>query len=98
MVDFYRKIFGHEPEVDGGVDFQFRAERLTVYQMGEGEGPETHGGAFIYEVTDVDAEYERLAALGFRGLNPPTDKPWGVRSFMIEGPGGNLVSLTKRIR
>ena len=98
MVDFYRKIFGHEPEVDGGVDFQFRPERLTVYKMGEGEGAETRGGAFIYEVADVDAEYERLVALGVSDLTPPTDKPWGVRSFLIEDPGGNMVSYTKRIR
>jgi predicted enzyme related to lactoylglutathione lyase len=98
LVAFYRKVFGREPEVDGGVDFRFRDEQLTVYQMGEGEGPETRGAAMIYKVEDVDAEYARLNALGLANLGAPTDKPWGVRSFMIQDSAGNLISFTKDIQ
>jgi predicted enzyme related to lactoylglutathione lyase len=97
LVDFYRKVFGHEPEVDGGVDFRVYPEQLTVYQMGEGNGPETRGIAMIYRVEDVDAEYDRLNELGLANLGAPMDKPWGVRSFMIRDPAGNLVSFTKDI-
>ena len=97
LVDFYRKVFGHEPEVDGGVDFRFYPEYLTIYRMGEGEGPETRGAAMIYTVEDVDAEYDRLNDLGLANLGAPTDKPWGMRSFMIRDPAGNLVSFTKDI-
>jgi predicted enzyme related to lactoylglutathione lyase len=98
LVEFYRKVFGHEPEVDGGVDFRFYPEQLTVYQMGEGEGPETRGAALIYQVEDVDAEYARLTAMGLDSLGAPTDKPWGVRSFLIRDPAGNLVSFIKDIQ
>ena len=97
LVAFYGKVFGHEPEVDGGVDFRFYDERLTVYQMDEGEDPETRGVAMIYKVEDVDAEYARLNALGLANLTAPSDKPWGLRSFMIRDPAGNLVSFTKDI-
>jgi predicted enzyme related to lactoylglutathione lyase len=97
LVAFYRMVFGHEPEVDGGVDFRFHAEQLTIYQMGEGEGPETRGAAMIYRVKDVDAEYARLNAFGLANLSAPSDKPWGLRSFMIRDPAGNLVSFTKDI-
>ena len=97
LVEFYQKVFGHEPEVDAGVDFRFFAEQLTVYQLGEGEGPETRGIAMIYKVEDVDAEYRRLAAMNLANLGAPTDKPWGVRSFVIQDPAGNLVSFTKEI-
>lgn len=97
LVSFYRKLFGHEPDVADGVDFRFHEEQLTVYQMGEGEGSETHGIAMIYRVEDVDAEYARLDGLGLANLGAPTDKPWGVRSFMIRDPAGNLVSFTKDI-
>jgi uncharacterized glyoxalase superfamily protein PhnB len=51
----------------------------------------------IYIVEDVDAEYARLNALGLANLGAPTDKPWGVRSFMIRDPAENLVSFTKDI-
>ena len=95
LVEFYSKVFQHEPEEDGGVDFRFRQEQLTVFQLGEGEGPETRGLAMIYQVDDVDAEYARLNALGLVNCGAPTDKPWGVRSFMIEDPAGNLVSFVK---
>ena len=97
LVDFYTLVFGHEPEVDGGVDVRFYPEQLTVYRMGEEEGSETHGIAMIYQVEDVDAEYARLDGLGLANLGAPTDKPWGVRSFMIRDPAGNLVSFTKDI-
>lgn len=97
LVAFYRKVFGHEPEVDGDVDFRFCPEQLTVYRMGEGEGTETRGVAMIYRVEDVDAEYARLTDLGLANLGAPTDKPWGIRSFMIRDPAGNLVSFTKDI-
>lgn len=95
LVVFYRQLFQHEPEVDGGVDFRFVQEQLTVFQLGEGEGPETRGLALIYQVEDVDAEYARLNALGLANRSAPTVKPWGVRSFMVEDPAGNLISLVK---
>jgi predicted enzyme related to lactoylglutathione lyase len=98
LVDFYEKILQQAPEVDGGVDFRFCRGQLTIFQMGEGEGPETRGLALIYEVNDVDAEYARLNALGIVCRSAPTDKPWGVRSFMIEDPTGNLISFVKDLR
>ena len=98
LVDFYKKVFQHSPEVDGGVDFRFHQEQLTVFQLGEGDGPETRGLAIICEMDDVDAEYARLNELGIECLSAPTDKPWGVRSFMIEDPAGNLVSFVKDLR
>lgn len=98
LVEFYKTVFGHDPEVDGGVDFRFVHEQLTIFQMGERKGTETRGVAMIYIVEDVDAEHARLNALDFPNLSAPTDKPWGVRSFMVEDPNGNLVSFTKDIQ
>jgi hypothetical protein len=72
LAEFYRKVFAHEPDVDGGVDFRFYEEQLTVYQLGAGEGPETRGLAMICEADDVDAEYERLCALGIADRGAPT--------------------------
>ena len=45
---------------------------------------------------DVDAEYERIAALGVAWVMLPTTQPWGNRSMIFRDPGGNLVSVFSR--
>ena len=45
---------------------------------------------------DVDAEYERITALGVAWVMLPTTQPWGNRSMIFRDPGGNLVSVFSR--
>jgi predicted enzyme related to lactoylglutathione lyase len=47
-------------------------------------------------VTDVDAEYPRIAALGVGWVLPPTTQPWGSRSMVFNDPEGNLVNVFSR--
>jgi len=49
-----------------------------------------------FVVDDVDAEYERIAALGVAWVMLPTTQPWGNRSMIFRDPGGNLVSVFSR--
>lgn len=96
LVAFYTRVFGHSPYVDGDVDYQFAAEQLTVFRLDDGE-PATQNIALVFTVGDVDAEYARLDDLGLCNATPPTNKPWGVRSFLIHDPDGNTVSFTKAL-
>lgn len=98
MIAFYQTMFGHAPVVDGGVDFQFAAEQLTVFRLEAGEGTPTTSAAPIYSAEDVDGIHARLCAQGLcAASDAPTDKPWGVRSFMIADPDGNTVSFAKTL-
>jgi len=45
---------------------------------------------------DVDAEYERIAALGVAWVMLPATQPWGSRSMIFRDPEGNLVSVFSR--
>ena len=45
---------------------------------------------------DVDAEYERIAAMGVAWVMLPTTQPWGNRSMIFRDPEGNLVSVFSR--
>ena len=45
---------------------------------------------------DVDAEYERIAALSVVWVMLPTTQPWGNRSMIFRDPDGNLVSVFSR--
>ena len=91
MVAFYAKVFGYEPYVDGP-DHRFLAARLILFELEDAEAPATKDAAMVYQVADVDLEFARLSDLGIMG-NPPTDKPWGVRSFTINDPDGNVISF-----
>jgi catechol 2,3-dioxygenase-like lactoylglutathione lyase family enzyme len=42
---------------------------------------------------DVDATYERLVALGYRGRKEPWDAFWGQRYALLDDPDGNDVGL-----
>ena len=91
MVDFYKKVFMSEPEIDGP-DHRFLEAQLIIFHLTDTETQTTQNTTLIYDTLDVDAEYERLFALGI-AQGPPTDKPWGVRSFIIKDPDGNLISF-----
>jgi uncharacterized glyoxalase superfamily protein PhnB len=38
------------------------------------------------QVEDLDREWKRLLDHGIRVLQPPTDRPWGSRDFLVADP------------
>jgi catechol 2,3-dioxygenase-like lactoylglutathione lyase family enzyme len=46
-----------------------------------------------FVVDDVDAEFDRIDALGARWLFGPTAQPWGTRSMMYRDPEDHLVNI-----
>jgi catechol 2,3-dioxygenase-like lactoylglutathione lyase family enzyme len=53
---------------------------------------------FHVEVDDVDAVADRLTAAGITLDEPPTDRPWGVRSTSCTDPAGHSVEFTTPFR
>jgi uncharacterized glyoxalase superfamily protein PhnB len=49
-----------------------------------------------FVVDNVDAEYERIDALGVQWVLPPTTQPWGRRSMLFRDPEGHLVNVLSR--
>jgi predicted enzyme related to lactoylglutathione lyase len=45
---------------------------------------------------DVDAQYQRIAALGAGLVMAPATQPWGNRSAIFTDPGGNLINVFSR--
>jgi uncharacterized glyoxalase superfamily protein PhnB len=92
----------------GPVSVGFSKRQFTEYQLcrgarsrraarpGPGSGrPDLGfvGTALDFQVADVDAERERLAALGVDWLMAPTDQPWGTRAMMFADPEGHLINV-----
>jgi catechol 2,3-dioxygenase-like lactoylglutathione lyase family enzyme len=53
------------------------------------------GVFFTIEVTDVEAEYKRIKALGVPIAIALRDEPWGDRHFAIVDPNGVGIDLVK---
>jgi len=48
-------------------------------------------------VADADAEFTRLRSLGVQVVEPPEDKPWGERHFLVRDPNGVLIYIAHTI-
>lgn len=109
VVRFYRDALGLETKWRPGsphAEFRHDGIRFAVFprealesMMGvEAEFPFGVNGTFslAIEFNDpgiVDAEHQRLKAMGVPFVYPPRDEPWGMRSAMLQDPDGNLVEL-----
>ena len=82
----------------GPVTVGFSKRRFTEYSHAEaarctGRGP--RGGEIVLDfcVEDVDAEHERIDALGVAWVMRPTWQPWGSRAMTFADADGNLVNV-----
>ena len=60
---------------------------------GSGDGAKAVIGFAVASREDVDKRYEKLAAAGYTGRQPPYDTFWGARYAIVEDPDGNHVGL-----
>jgi len=82
----------------GPATIGFSKRRFTEYREDDAARSAKPRGALVldFEVTDVDAEYLRVAAFGVEWVMPPTTQPWGNRSMIFRDPDGNLVNVFSR--
>lgn len=90
----------------GPMSVGFSKRRFTEYHRccpaaangGAGDGAQDRRPETILDflVDDVDAEYERIKALGVEWVMPPTTQPWGNRSMIFRDPEGNLINVFSR--
>ena len=68
--------------------------QIEVFSPDAGRGtPGVTGVALAWEVSDADAEYERITAAGGETRTAPTMQPWGHKSFVVAGPDGWTITL-----
>jgi predicted enzyme related to lactoylglutathione lyase len=105
LAAFYARLVGvpvtlnaYYVEVHAGpMSVGFSKRRYTEYHR-SCPGAATSGAEFILDflVDDVDAEYERIKALGVDWVLPPTTQPWGNRNMIFRDPEGNLINVFSR--
>lgn len=107
-IDWYVDVFGAEvvgevhPMGDGLVGHaELRIGEGTLYLSDEltevgAVSPRTAGAAttaFVLEVADVDATYQRAVDAGASADRPPVDQPYGSRAGWLTDPFGHRWSL-----
>jgi predicted enzyme related to lactoylglutathione lyase len=75
---------------------RFTEERGTKGSCASSLGPERGEMILDFVADDVEAEYERIKALGVQWVMPPTTQPWGKRSMLFRDPEGHLVNVFSR--
>ena len=100
---FYEAVTGAPKgrATDVYVEFASAAEGLAIaggpaaQVYGEGVvAPAQNRSAILdFEVSDVDAEYERLKPIVKDWVMPPTVMPWGNRVILFRDPDGNLINM-----
>jgi predicted enzyme related to lactoylglutathione lyase len=108
LAGFYASLLGvraalneYYVEIQAGpASVGFSRRRFTEYQAADrpaGAGSGRRDEIILdFVVDDVDAEYQRIAALGVDWVMPPTTQPWGNRSMIFRDPAGNLVNVFSR--
>lgn len=103
LVEFYRHVLGLSPQVtnwayaefrtNGGVLSIFSAKAQEQYIPGSAVPASNKSVILEFKVRNVDQEFVRLQGLVKIWVKPPTNQPWGTRSFYFRDPDGNLIDF-----
>jgi uncharacterized glyoxalase superfamily protein PhnB len=66
---------------------------IQAYGAGVVEPGADRSAILDFEVSNVDAEYERLQESVSDWVMPPTMQPWGARAILFRDPDGNIVHM-----
>jgi predicted enzyme related to lactoylglutathione lyase len=110
LAAFYAQLVGtpvalnaYYVEVPAGpTSVGFSKCRFTEYgqdQAARPEGQQPRDEIILdFMAGDVDAEYERIAALGVAWVMLPTTQPWGNRSMIFRDPEGTSSACSRAAR
>jgi predicted enzyme related to lactoylglutathione lyase len=88
---------GYYVEVPAGpMSVGFSRRKFTEYREAAGRAPRETEFILDFLVDDVDAEYERISALGVDWVMRPATQPWGNRAMIFTDPEGNLINVFSR--
>ncbi len=75
-----------------GIQAKFRNGGMAAFDLGSAglvlDAADADAVVTIaFESDSCDEDFRQVTGRGARGMEPPADRPWGVRVAYIEGPG-----------
>jgi catechol 2,3-dioxygenase-like lactoylglutathione lyase family enzyme len=108
LVDFYQHVLDIAPRMSNGVYAEFPTDTgvLAIFIAGEQQRyipgsalPASNKSAILeFKVANVDDEFVRLHKYAKNWVKPPTNQPWGTRSFYFRDPDGNLIDFYAAVK
>ena len=102
-IEWYRSVFGFEPTyVNPGPDgpnyaVLYRNKTVSIHLLRQDEdeyGLTSPVQAQFWIDDELDELFGKVESMGVRVVEPPKDRPWEHRDFMVADPDGNLVWIT----
>ncbi len=95
LASFYRQLLETESDSDSETHQFIIAEEtmLTIYNDGTEKNNRNQNICLAFTVNDIDAEYQKVLALGAKIIEPPTKRPWGAVSMSFYDPDNNVIYL-----
>ncbi len=90
--DFYRALLELPPCGDTAHQTLLEGPVSLTITLDENAAP-GRSACVAFTVDDLDAQYDRLLALGVPIEQPPAAQPWGARNLICLDPDGNRVYL-----
>ena len=87
---YYRDRFGFEiawHHEEGRIGAVSHGDCALFFRETDGE---IHPGEFWVFAEDVGAAFDELSERGAEIVEPPEDKPWGLRQFTVKDLHGNV--------
>lgn len=109
LTAFYATLTGVEPvtpfgpddyaelHVEGGIVALVTTTGVERFNGGAAVAAANRSAILEFEVDDVDAERDRIAARVSEWVQEPTTQPWGYRSMLFRDPDGTLLNVYSRV-
>ena len=83
---------------DAGFNLIYLRTGLSTFKPDALAGHRADGLLIVFEVEDIDAEYERLQQEGVQITTPIETEEWGERFFQVTDPNGVVIQLVQWVR
>jgi catechol 2,3-dioxygenase-like lactoylglutathione lyase family enzyme len=80
---------------DAGFNLVYLETGLPTFKPPALAGRRADGLLVVFEVSDIDAEYERLTRAGVAITTPIETEEWGERFFQVTDPCGVVLQLVQ---
>ena len=80
---------------DAGFNLIFLNVGLSTFRPASHAGPAGPGVLIVFEVENIDAEWEQLQDRQLTFPTPIETEPWGERYFQVLDPNGIIVQLVQ---
>ena len=93
LANFYKQVFG----IDNGSDDEghqtliSEETQFTIYNDGSKKNNNNQNICLAFTVDNVNAEYQKLLAMGIEIIEKPTKRPWGTTNMSFYDPDRNVI-------